>query len=170
MALEITVGGRTRRVEITRHDGHYELVIDGASRRVDASTPEPGVLHLLLDGESYEVDVRRTKEGQDVTLYGTRYDTKVVDERQKALLALGGAGGGQGGPAAISTAMPGKIVTILVQEGQIVEAGQGIIVVEAMKMENELKATVRAVVTQILVSQGQSVEGGARLVVLGAAE
>jgi biotin carboxyl carrier protein len=169
MAFEITIQGRTRKVELRREGAGYTVLVDGVLHHVEASRPEPGVLHLVCGGESFEVDVLRTKEGQEITLYGTRYSATVLDERQKALLSLA-QGAGKGGAQAISTSMPGKVVTVLVEVGAIVEAGQGVVVVEAMKMENELRATGRARVEAILVSAGQSVEGGAKLVLLAAAD
>ena len=100
-------------------------------------------------------------------MYGTRYEVAVMDERRKALAALGGGAAGGTAGETISTSMPGKVVAALVEIGETVEAGQGVIVVEAMKMENELKASAPGVVLKLCAAAGEAVEGGAPLVVLG---
>ena len=170
MAWEVTIGGASVRAEVKELDGSlYEVVIDGASKLVDVRFPEPGVMHLIRDGEAFEFDLAATDEGQEVTLYGTRYLVDVVDERRKVLRALG-RGGKDGGSQVITTSMPGKVVALLVEPGQRVEQGQGVVVVEAMKMENELKASAPGVVAEISVGEGDAVEGGATLVVLAPVE
>jgi biotin carboxyl carrier protein len=146
--------------------GRFLLLVDGVPLEVDACFPEAGALHLILDGEAFEFDVQKTDQGQDVTLYGTRYSTRVLDERSRALLALGLGGGPASGNETISTSMPGKVVSILVEEGQAVSPGDGIIVVEAMKMENELRCAGEGIVDSILVATGDTVVGGADLVKL----
>lgn len=169
MAWEITIGARTRRVDVEEQGGRYVVTVDGEARSVDARRHEPGLLHLLLDGESFEVDQSATPGGFDITLYGTRYAAAVIDERKKALAALSGQGKKAAGEV-IRTSMPGKVVAVLVAEGDAVRPGQGLVVVEAMKMENELRAAGDGVVTKVLVAAGQSVEGGAQLIVVGPKE
>lgn len=170
MAWDVTIGGTTRSAEVRElGDGRYAVSLDGVEVEVDARFVEPGVLHLIRDGEAFEVDVRKTDRGRDVTLYGTVYEAAVIDERRKALAALGGAGAAGGGEV-ISTSMPGKVVTLLVAEGDVVEEGQGIVVVEAMKMENELRCNAPGVVSRLHVEAGQAVEGGAPLVTLAPLE
>jgi len=164
MAYEVELGGLSVRAEVRELDGgRFEVVVDGHATIVDARFPEPGVMHLIRDGEAFEVDVRPLEDGHEVTLYGTRYAVSVLDERKKALRSLGGGADGRGGAEIITTSMPGKVVAILVEPGDRVEAGQGVVVVEAMKMENELRATRDGVVTTIPVAVGDAVEGGATL-------
>jgi len=171
MAYEVTLGGAVVRAELRElADGRYEVSLDGHPCVVDARFPEPGVIHMIRDGEAYELDVRATDSGQEVTLYGSRYLVEVLDERRKVLRTLAGGAGGAGGRQVLSTSMPGKVVALLVEAGEAVEEGQGIVVVEAMKMENELKAESAGVVLEIVVAAGDTVEGGATLVVLGPVE
>jgi len=165
VAYEVELGGVLVRAEVSERDGGmFEVLIDEHPTLVDARFPEPGVIHLVRDGEAFEVDVRPIDGGHEVTLYGTRYSVRVLDERKKALRGLGDRGTGGGGGELIKTSMPGKVVALLVAQGDEVVDGQGIVVVEAMKMENELRATGAGVVKSIAVSEGDVVEGGAMLV------
>ena len=125
---------------------------------------------MIWQGEAFEFDVQKSDRGHDVTLHGTRYSASVLDERSRALMALGMGGGAGAADLDVSTSMPGKVVAILVEEGQEVRAGEGIIVVEAMKMENELKAACDAVVESVCVTVGEAVEGGVILVKLAPTE
>lgn len=168
MAIEITIGEQTWRAEVEdRGQGRFVVTLNGQEHHVDACFPEAGVLHMIRDGIAWEVDVQGTDMGQDVVMYGTRYEVGVLDERRKALAALGGGPGGGGAGETVSTSMPGRVVAVLVEPGETVEAGQGVVVVEAMKMENELKASAPGVVRKLCVAAGDAVEGGAPLVVLG---
>ncbi len=171
MAYEVTLGGVVVRAELRElPGGRYEVILDGHASIVDARFPEAGVIHMIRDGEAYELDVRETDGGQEVTLYGSRYMVEVLDERRKVLRSLGRGARGGGGRQVLATSMPGKVVALLVELGEVVEEGQGIVVVESMKMENELKAEHAGVVTEIVVVPGETVEGGASLVVLGPVE
>jgi len=170
MPYEVSLGGVSARAEVTQlDDGRYEVTLDGHKNIVDARFPEPGVMHLIRNGEAFEFDHSPTADGHEVTLYGTRYLVDVLDERRKVLRALGRGAGDSGGQV-LSTSMPGKVVALLVELGDVVEEDQGIVVVEAMKMENELKASGPGVVKEIAVAAGDAVEGGATLVVLGPVE
>jgi biotin carboxyl carrier protein len=117
---------------------------------------EPGVYSVLVDGASYEV---RLGVGE-TSIDGHRYPFQLDDPRQ---WKRPGSGAGVQGRAAIVAPMPGKIVRVLVAEGDPVEAGQGVLVVEAMKMQNELKAPRAGHVTSIAVKAGDSVNAGAVL-------
>ena len=166
MAWEITLGERVQRVEVQDVDGGYRLTVDGETLDVSASFPQAGVLRMVHGGRSHSVDVRAVPDGQEVVLGGVRYDVGVIDERDKAMRLLRGAAAGAGAGEVISTSMPGKVVALLVAEGEPVTAGQGVIVIEAMKMENELKAAHDGVVERIPVAVGDAVEAGAELVII----
>lgn len=168
MAWEITLGERTSRVEVEDIDGGYRLTVDGEVVEVEASFPQAGVLRMVHGGRSHSVDVRPVQDGQEVVLGGVRYDVDVIDERDKAMRLLHGVAGGAGAGEVISTSMPGKVVALLVSEGDVIEAGQGVIVIEAMKMENELRAAHDGVIERIPVTVGEAVEAGAELVIIGA--
>jgi len=169
MAYEVTVGDAVHRVEARRDGDGWVVTLDGRDVEVDAILPRPGVVHLVRDGESKAAVLTRTASGWDVTMDGVRRRLGVVDERRKALAAITGDGAA-GGAQIISTSMPGKVVAILVAEGDAVEKGQGVIVIEAMKMENELRAAGPGVVASIPVAVGEAVEGGAELLRIAAPE
>jgi len=120
---------------------------------------EPGVYSVILDGASYEV---RLGVGE-ISIDGHRYPFEVDDPRQ---WKRSGSGAEVQGRAAIVAPMPGKIVRVLVAEGDPVEAGQGILVVEAMKMQNEIKAPRAGHVTSIAVKAGDGVNAGAVLAIV----
>ena len=169
MKYEITIGEQTRSVAIERTStddarglsGYRITIDDGEPVEVESCRPVPDVLSLLLGGSTWEAGLVRTDEGFDVELIGVRHEAAVVDPRRKALRLAGGGGG-----ASIVTKMPGRIVALLVEEGQEVEKGQPVIIVEAMKMENQLKASQSGTVSRILVKPGDLVEAKTVLVEL----
>ena len=101
---------------------------------------------------------------------GYRFETEALDERTRAIRDLSAASAGPTGPAPVLAPMPGLIVRVSVKVGDRVEAGQGLVVMEAMKMENELRATAPGIVKSVEVSAGTAVEKGALLVTLGEVE
>ncbi len=142
----VTVGGRTR---------HAEL-------RVVSGTP---LRHLLLDGVSYVLPVESRGNGvchlQD---HGTSVEVEVLDERAAHIRSLVGGTKNLAGGGVVKAPMPGLVVRVLVEPGQRVAAGAGLIVLEAMKMENELKAIAPGIVQTITAKPGQAVEKGTVLV------
>ena len=134
---------------------------DGPPRSVDAAHPDADTLSLLLDQQSWEAGLVSTDEGFEVDLLGIRHDAVVMDPRRKALRMSAGAGAD-----VIKTAMPGRVVRILAAEGDAVEKGMPVIVVEAMKMENELTAPRAGIISRICVEAGAQVEGKTVLVEL----
>jgi len=116
----------------------------------------------------YRVVARRGQGRGTYTLWvdGYRFETESLDERTRAIRDLSAARAGPTGPAPILAPMPGLIVRVSVKAGDKVEAGQGLVVMEAMKMENELRATAAGTVRSVEVSAGTAVEKGALLVAL----
>ena len=168
MKYEITVGEATREVEIEAlgeetADGlrRYRLRLDGDGPwiTVERGRAIPDVLSLLIDGRSWEAGLVQTTEGFDVELIGVRHVAEVVDPRRKALRMAAGGGGG-----AVVCQMSGRIVAILVSEGEAVQKGQPVVVVEAMKMENQLKAPTDGVIKHIRVKVGDLVEARTTLI------
>jgi biotin carboxyl carrier protein len=151
-----------------------EVVVDGSGVIVDGRTVEARMAsiggtplwHLLLDDRSYEiVAVRSEVPGRwRLTLGDQRLDVAVTDERTESLRAILGRGAPPAAGGVVTAPMPGLVVRVPVVEGQKVEAGVGLVVVEAMKMENELKAATPGVVRRIHVAAGDAVEKGTRLV------
>lgn len=159
MKYEITIDGVTRSVDISvRKDGRYEIGWDGTTRLVDLVRPTPEAFQMLIDGESWEAGAVRSESGWLVDVMGFSTQVDVVDPRRKALrLGVSAAGG------MIATQMPGRVVRVLAPVGTVVKKGQPVLVVEAMKMENELKAPMDGTVVDVMVVEGQTVETGTKL-------
>lgn len=171
MMLEVTLtdgSGRTssHKVELTRHPetGAWVCKVDGADFAFDSARPEADTLSLLRDGDSYEV--RRDGDGSNFgVVVGTRrYAVEISDPR--SLRGRKAKAGFADGPRKITAPMPGKVVRILAAEGAEVELGQGVIVIEAMKMQNELKAPKAGKVQKVLAAEGTAVNAGDALAVI----
>jgi acetyl/propionyl-CoA carboxylase alpha subunit len=141
--------------------------VDGALVHAHLAEVEGTPVHLLTTGSAmYRMAVRAGETRGRYTLWSDRYrfEVEALDERTRAIRALSGAGKDEGGPASLVAPMPGLIVRVAVGVGDVVEAGQGLIVMEAMKMENELRAASAGTVTSVRVVAGAAVEKGAVLV------
>src|SRR5580700_2773324 len=147
MKLDLIINGREECIEIST--GRFRLG-DGPEREASVVTPQPGVYSVILDGRSYQA---RVEEGV-VTVNGFRYEIEVRDPRRWSRQSRGGA---HAGAQNIKAPMPGKVVRVLAAVGDAVEAGQGIVVVEAMKMQNELKAPRAGKVIGIAAKTGATV-------------
>ena len=162
MRLSAEVAGRQVAVEVRRTaQGLYEVVLDGRRLSVDARPSAEHGLSLLVDGTSHDAAVERTPNGFRIHLAGTSVEVALREAVSAAMGASAGAG-----PARLKAPMPGRIVRVLVSPGSAVAAGDGLVIVEAMKMENELKAGRAGTVRVVHVREGQTVEGGALLVEL----
>ncbi len=167
MELIVATGGQSRRVRIERKDGGYELEIESRRVRVEATRAGGLLRSLLYDGQHWEVAIRAHGEGSfSVSTHGRQSEAEVADPLTH--LARGSRGGSRGqGQGLVKAMMPGRAVAVLVQEGAEVRAGQGILVLEAMKMENEIHAERDGVVRRLFVVTGQAVEGGDPLFEIG---
>jgi pyruvate carboxylase subunit B len=159
--------GRTREVEIRRVGGATEVRVDGTPHRVDvADAGDHGLMSLLLDGASYTI-ATRFEEGQVVLSFHDReVRLKVEDERTRAARVATGGPRQAVGRAEVKSVMPGVVKELRVAPGQAVEAGQALLILEAMKMENEVRAPLGGVVEALHVRQGQAVEKGAALLLI----
>jgi biotin carboxyl carrier protein len=159
MDLIVRHGGREERVRVRRSDAGYEVTVGARTYRVDAASPHPGLRSLRIDGAHYEVAVHRQGEGYWVaTSQGSGLVAVTDPLTSLAAQARGGKGGR--GRQRVTAYMPGRVVALLVEEGQAVAAGQGILVLEAMKMENEIRAEHDGTVARLHVQPGQAVETG----------
>lgn len=167
MLYHVTIGERTLAVEL---DGS-RVVVDGREiEQADLTRLEGTAMRsLLLDGASSVVSAHAADDGWDLQVDGWPLHAAVVDERTRAIRAMTGQGAGPQGPKPVRAPMPGLIVRVDVQVGDTVQAGKGVVVMEAMKMENELKAESGGVVSRIAVEPGAAVEKGAVLVEFEAA-
>jgi biotin carboxyl carrier protein len=160
MIYEVTLGGVTRRVDV-RRDGDDWLVAldDGAPRRVVGGRLDAATLRLALEGEApRRVGVALAGDDAFVLDRSTPWRGTVIDPRAAALDLAG-----HGSHGVVATPMPGAVVRVLVVAGATVDAGQVLLVVEAMKMENEFKAPFAGTITRVAVAVGQAVEAGAVL-------
>ncbi len=161
--------GETQCTVLVESDGtRYTLEVDGETMELDARQLGEGEFHLLSGSQSHDVLVEGSGLDTVVHLNGVAVPVKLLDEHQAARLAATGSGPGRGadGMVSIKAPMPGQVVKRLAAEGETISAGQGIIVVEAMKMENELRSPVDGTVKKILVDEGTNVEAGEDLVTI----
>lgn len=163
MILDATFEGRTVRVEVRGEAGRYQVTLDGEPLEVDFQPAGRDFVSLIVDGRSYEAGVVRQPDGYTVALRGATFDIELKDAaRGEGALARPRAAG----PTGIKAPMPGRVVRVLVAAGEQVESGQALLVMEAMKMENELKAPRAGLVREVRVGERQAVETGALLLVL----
>lgn len=167
MIYEVTVGVTTFRIELTANERGWHCRLtdsNGGAREleIDALVSAGDVLSMLVSGRSYEV--RRDNLAGEIILQGQHFPVEVRDLRSLRGRRRGTAGAD--GPKKVVAPMPGKIVRLLVSERSEVEAGQAIVVVEAMKMQNELKSPKKGKVSKLLVSEGAAVNAGDALVVI----
>src|SRR5574341_752674 len=155
MKYVTTIGEREFSIEII---DERNILLDGVPYEVDFdSVSGQPVYSLLLDGHSYETYVYPNEEGLQVLLHGTLYPAIVEDEREKRLRAAARARVAERGEHYLKAPMPGMIVAVLVNEGQIVEKGEVLVVLESMKMQNELKSPTPGRVGRVRVKSGDSV-------------
>ena len=160
MTVNVDVNGRRYAVKVTRRDGSFLVSVDGRERAVDVKEIG-GVLSLVIGTRSYEVTVDETTVHVD----GMPIEVAIVPARP-SWGRVSAAQAGAAGPQQVAAPMPGKIVKLLVKPGQRVEPRQGLVVVEAMKMENELRARASGTVKEVRAVEGTTVEAGAILIVL----
>jgi len=143
----------------------YRVAVDGNEFLVDGKKTGRTNYSLIVDDRSFEIEVDHTEDEYRVLVDGRNYHINLLDERR---VRVGGTQSGLElqGRQLISVPMPGKIIAVLVSEGDAVEKGQGLVIVEAMKMENEVRSPVTGTVRDIKVKPGDTVEGGAVLVVV----
>jgi biotin carboxyl carrier protein len=158
---DITVGGKTHRLELKRVENAWHCLLDGREFSVDAEQVDPQTLSILFGGQSYEV-----RRGPEDTLFlrGKRYEVSVDDPR--SWRGKRRAGAGTKGPQKLAASMPGRIVRVLAAEGEKISAGQGIAVVEAMKMQNEIKSPKEGTLKKLLAKPGMNVNAGEVLAIV----
>jgi biotin carboxyl carrier protein len=159
------VDGKAHRVELTKGEHNWLCKVDGESLEVDAALTARDVLSVLVDNKAYEIKRERSLRGEIHMVIGSaRYAVDVQDPR--SLRTRRAAAGSEVGPQKLAAAMPGKIVRIMVKEKDEVKAGQPLIVMEAMKMQNEMKSPKDGKVQKILTSEGSTVNAGDTLAVI----
>lgn len=159
-------GGETHSVELRElGENVYEVTLEGRTVQVDAARSGKTIYSILEDGKQFEVIIDETgAHGFDVLVGGQLLHLQAFDERSRLLAASGKAA--VSGPQRVEAEMPGKVVKISAPVGAAVQEGQGVVILEAMKMENEIKSPIDGTVTEIGVAEGQTVESGALLFVV----
>ena len=165
MKLDLKVNGRPQQLEIVTPAPTCRFRLHGAAERTaDVAVAGPGLYSILLEGRSYDVQVERTPRHLIVVIEGHRFEIEVHDPRRWSRQS---AGGRADELETIAAPMPGKVVRVLAAAGDPVEPGQGILVVEAMKMQNEMKATRSGRVISVTVKEGATVVAGEVLATIG---
>lgn len=157
MLYDINIDGKNYRLDLNRTEGRFTCQLDGRELRVDAVLTRPDLLSLRIANLAYEVKSERTANDLYLWVGNTRFAAEIRDRR--SLRGRTRTGDDQG-PRKIIASMPGKIVRLLVRQGEEVEAGGGVAVVEAMKMQNEIKSPKKGRVQKLLVDQGTAVNAG----------
>jgi biotin carboxyl carrier protein len=157
MTYDIAIDGKSHRLDLNRADGRWSCRLDGREVEVDAVLARPDVLSLRIGNQAYEVKCERVAGEMHLWVGSARFATEVRDPRslRGRVRAVD-----DHGPKKLTAPMPGKVVRILVSERAEVEAGAGVLVVEAMKMQNELKSPKKGTIQKILVSEGAAVNAG----------
>ncbi|HEX3681378.1 MAG TPA: biotin/lipoyl-containing protein [Bryobacteraceae bacterium] len=157
MTYDIAIDGKNYRLDLNREESGWSCRLDGREVEVDAVLARPDVLSLRIGNQAYEVKCERV--GGDLHLWvgSVRFAAEVRDPRslRGRVRAVD-----DHGPKKLTAPMPGKIVRVLVSQGDEVETGAGVLVVEAMKMQNEIKSPKKGTIQKILVSEGAAVNAG----------
>jgi len=167
MAVEIKIGDRMAWVNlISQNDSLLEIEVDGKIYEVDLLHTADGTFSILEGGHSYNIELvpNKLKKYTAYTLYGS-YDMEVIDAEARYLINRG-ANGFVSNENTISSPMPGKVVKVMVEEGDVVNKGDTAIVIAAMKMESEYKAPIDGVIKKINVKDGDTIEGNQILIEL----
>ncbi len=166
MQYEIDVGGRTRHVVVTREGDGFMVTVDGRARPVNAARIDAHTLSLLIGSASHEVTIVPDPASGQLTVRvgSTPLAVAFNGRRRPGRKAEGGYAAS--GPQRIAAPMPGKIVRVLVKPGDRVRARQAVVVIEAMKMENELRAARDGTVAEVPAMEAMSVDAGTLLVVI----
>jgi biotin carboxyl carrier protein len=162
-----TIGTRVEAVEVTGRDGRYHVVIDGRDMDVDARLTAQGIYSLLIDNVSYVADVSERNGATVVDVGGERYTVAIEEATRHTIRTHGAAAGGQGAQT-LTAPLPGRVTHVTVRAGDAVRAGDPLLVIEAMKMENEFRASIAGTVSEVRVQAGQAVNGGDVLLIITA--
>lgn len=169
MKYYVEVNGREREVELTERLGELSALVDGQPVQLTYEDVDNlGQLMVHSEGRSYGVSVEGDLNRVGITIAGHLYDVQIEDERERAANAAERAAAKSGG--LVKSLMPGVVVSVLVEAGQEVQAGQALLILEAMKMQNEIAAPSGGVVGDVFVAQGEAVGAGAKLVLLTSPE
>ncbi|MER3427595.1 MAG: acetyl-CoA carboxylase biotin carboxyl carrier protein subunit [Pyrinomonas sp.] len=161
MKLLTEIEGEQRTLDLEGDGERLKVELDGRLYEIEVRRPEAGIYLLLVAGRVYECRVRAEAEAPNdyrVHIRGRSYSIRVRDPRR--LRNASGLASGASGRAAVTAPMPGKVVRVLAEQGAQVEAGAGLVVVEAMKMQNEMKSPKSGKVVELRAREGMTVNAG----------
>ena len=157
MTYDIAIDGKNHRLDLSQAEGRWTCRLDGREIAVDAVLARPDVLSLRIDNKAYEVKCERVGSEMHLWVGSVRFAAEVRDPRSFRGRVRAAD---DHGPKKLLAPMPGKVVRVLVSQGAEVEAGTGVLVVEAMKMQNEVKSPKKGTVQKILAAEGAAVNAG----------
>ncbi len=166
MKYRVQVEGRTFEVAVGNGSGPTEVLLDGQKLDWELMEAAPGVYTLLVGGRVYDLAADRRQGGYSLVVAGVPLEAQVQDERQRILSSSRLGGVATEGQIAVRAPMPGRVKQVDVVPGDNVERGTRLVVLEAMKMENDLTAPREGLVRQVKVSEGQTVEQGQLLLIM----
>jgi biotin carboxyl carrier protein len=158
MIYEVAIDGKPHRLQLDQAEGRWKCRLDGREIVLDAVLARRDVLSVLIDGKAFEIKRERSVTDMHLWVGSARYSAELRDPR--SLRGRRNAGTGEQGARKLLAPMPGKVVRVLAPEKSSVEAGQGVVVVEAMKMQNEIKSPKKGVVQKVLAAEGAAVNAG----------
>jgi biotin carboxyl carrier protein len=165
MKLELEIDGKIMEAEFSSGDPMAQLSLEGKVYRASLSEPEPGIFVIIFNDRVYRCALERLPNGGiEVNVGGQRISVTANDK--KHLRSNPGGSSGSGGRVTLFAPMPGKVVRILLEAGAEVNAHQGVLIVEAMKMQNEVQSPKAGKIAELRVSEGQTVNGGDILAVI----
>ena len=163
MKLAAQIGDRLHEILIERRDAYFHVTVDGTEHIADVRWLQGEAYSILMKGRSYAVSVEADGDSYCVRHGAAKRIVTLTDPSRRAREESRRSGAG---PASVTSVMPGKVVRVLVHVGDAVRAGQGLVVVEAMKMENEISSPKDGRVVAVHVEPDRPVEAGAMLVVV----
>jgi biotin carboxyl carrier protein len=167
MRYDVRIGDKRYQIDLQNADdsahrdrskGQWRIQLNGREFVVEGAPIDSNTLSMILDGQSFEARKERISEGLRIVVRGNEYKVSVEDPR--SLRSRKRRGLDDAGPQRLVSSMPGKVVRILAREGDKVLAGDGLVVVEAMKMQNEIKSPKSGVLTKVLAKTGVNVNAG----------
>ncbi len=167
MKLIVRLGEREESIELERHGDHFQVRIGDALYEVDATASSGLGRSYLIDGKQHELSIRELGRGRyEISSTRGLSEVEVLDPLTH-LAKVSHPSATEGSLVSVTAYMPGRVVALLAAEGDSVDAGKGVVVLEAMKMENEIQAAVAGTVQKIHVEIGQAVENGDLLFEIG---
>jgi biotin carboxyl carrier protein len=158
MVYDVTIDGRAYRLQLDRAETGWQCRSDGREIKMDAVLARRDVLSVLIGDKAYEIKREHTATDMHLWVGSVRYLAELRDPR--SLRSRRGANADEKGPKKLLASMPGKVVRVLIAKDEAVEAGQSILVVEAMKMQNEIKSPKKGIVQKIVAAEGANVNAG----------